>query len=261
MQAKGSRGPVVWPLVLTVVGIVLLLDNFLLLGSLNITALWPLLLVVAGAVILLRGDFIPDDTTRAFGITRGSVESALLEISAGEIDVSVQQPAREGRLIAGQYAANARPTLAVDDTHTHLKLDRAATPWLAFADWNLALAPDLPWQFLVSTSLGTVDMNLDGLIVDGGVVATGIGDVRVVSPWETLAPLQLQSSVGNIRLETPLGTKARVRVQPGYLFGVHIDERRYTQTDPNLYIANDADPQAPLVDIEIRGTFGDAYLA
>ncbi|MEL6148421.1 MAG: DUF5668 domain-containing protein, partial [Chloroflexota bacterium] len=88
MQAKGSRGPVVWPLMLTLVGIVLLLDNFLLI-PLNTAALWPLLLVVAGAVLLLRGDFTPDDSTRTFGITRGSVEAALLEINAGEIDTRI----------------------------------------------------------------------------------------------------------------------------------------------------------------------------
>ncbi len=260
-SVKEPRGPVVWPLLLMTVGLLLLLDNFLLLGPLDITALWPLLLVMAGVVILLRGDFTPDDSTRTFGITRGSVEAALLEVSAGDIDVRVQQPAREGRLIAGYYAPNARPSLQVDDVHTHLKLERAATPWIAFADWDLALAPDLPWQLLISTSLGTVDLNLDGLVIEGGVVATGFGDIRVVAPVETLVPLALRSSLGNIRLETPLGTKVRVRVAKGRLFKVHVDERRYVETEPGLYVSKEADPQAPLVDVDISGTFGDAYLA
>ena len=102
-------------------------------------------------MILLRGDFVPSDEARSFGITRGSVESAALEISAGEIDVQAYALQREGRLIAGQYAANSRPTLDVQETHANLKMDRAATPWLSFADWRVALARDLPWSLFVTT--------------------------------------------------------------------------------------------------------------
>ncbi|MEM6281073.1 MAG: DUF5668 domain-containing protein [Chloroflexota bacterium] len=259
MQAKGSRGPVVWPLMLTLVGIVLLLDNFLLI-PLNTAALWPLLLVVAGAVLLLRGDFTPDDSVRTFGITRGSVEAALLEINAGEIDTRIGPLEREGRLIAGQYAADARPSLDVNDTYAHLRMDRAATPWMTFADWELGLAADLPWQFAISTSVGDVELDLTDLYIEGGVVATGFGDIRVNIPAETLSPLELRSATGNIRIAAPLGAKLRVRAEGARWFKVHYDERRYTEPEPGLYVARDAEPDAPLVDIDVRGTFGDAYL-
>ena len=53
MRAKGSRGVWVWSLALIAVGVVLLLNNFLLLSGFNVTTLWPLLLVILGAVILL----------------------------------------------------------------------------------------------------------------------------------------------------------------------------------------------------------------
>jgi len=259
VQAKGSRGPVVWPLMLTLVGIVLLLDNFLLL-PLNITALWPLLLVVAGAVLLLRGDFTPDDSTRNFGITRGSVESALLELNAGEIDTRINALDREGRLIAGQFAADSRPALDVDDVFAHLRFDRAATPWMTFADWELGLATDLPWQFAMSSSLGDIELDLTGIYAEGGLIATGFGDIRVNVPEETLQPLQLQSNIGNIRVTSPIGAKIRIRVQGSRMFTARVDERRYTETEPGLYVTLDAEPDAPLVDVEVRGTFGDVYL-
>lgn len=261
MSAKKALGPVIWPILLTLIGVLLLLDNFLFLSTFNVIALWPLLLVVVGAVMLLRGDVIPDDSARTFGITRGSVESALLEVSAGDLDVTVRDLEREGRLIAGQYTANSRPTLTTEDTHAHLRLFRSATTWFNFADWQLGLAKDLPWQLLISTSFGQVDMDLSQLIVEGGVVATGVGDVRLICPQETLAPLKLQSSLGNIQLITPMGYKARITIEGPRTFTRNIDDRRYTQAESNLYIARDADPDAPIVDVHIRGTFGDVYLA
>lgn len=260
MPAKGSRGPWIWPLGVAAIGAALLLHNFLLLENFNVMRLWPLLLVAAGAGILLRGDLIPSAEARTFGITRGSVESAALEISAGEIDVAVRALQREGRLIAGQYAANSRPTMRVQDTHTHLKLDRAATPWFAFADWEMALANDLPWQILVSTHLGSVNLDLSGLIVQEAVVATGFGDIRLTCPAELLGTLHLQSALGNIHVITPVGFQTRISAPAGRLFRVHADDNRYEQVEPGIYLSRDAEENAPLVEITLRGTFGDAYL-
>ncbi len=260
MQAGESRRPILWPLLLTAVGVLLLLDNFLLLETVNIVAYWPLLLVAVGVLVLLRGDFLPDVRTRSFGITRGSVESATLEVSSAEIDIAVRELQREERLIAGQYAADARPALDVQDTHAHLRLFRGATSWLSFADWDMGLARDLPWQLLVSTNLGNVTLNLSHLIVEGGIIATGLGDIRVVCPQEVLGSLRIQSAVGNIAFNTPPGYNARIIVSGPRPFGIHVDERRYEEVAPRVFESRDADDDAPLVEVAIFGTLGDAYL-
>lgn len=260
MPAKGSRGPWLWPLALAAVGVILLLNNFLLLGDFNVVALWPLLLVILGAAILLRGDVIPSDETRTFGITRGSVESAALEISSGEIDVTVRALQKEGRLIAGQYAANSRPAMQVSDTHTHLRMDRASTPWLSFADWEMGLARDLPWRVFISTHLGQVNLDLSNLIVQDGVIATGFGDIRLICPSEALGQLFVRSTLGNIHVITPVGYRARITVRGSRLFRTHADPNRYQQDESGAYLAREADEARPLVEITINGTFGDAYL-
>ncbi|MEO0562708.1 MAG: hypothetical protein AAF125_11370 [Chloroflexota bacterium] len=267
MSAMSARGPVLFPLLLVLAGVVLLLDNFLLLQNFNVIALWPLLLVAGGAVILLRGDFTIDDVSRTFGVTRGSVESATVEINAGEIDVTVRDvppnndPAREERLIAGQYAANTRPALVGEENHANIRLDRAASPWFNTAPWELALAQDLPWGLFISTHLGEVELDLSRLIVDGSMIATGIGDIHITCPQETLAPVQLRSALGSIQFTTPLGYKARIQVNGPRTLTVRVDERRYALAEKNLYIARNADPDAPLVDVQLSGTFGDIYLA
>lgn len=262
MRQKGSRGPWIWPLGVAVVGVVLLLNNFLLLGDFNVVNLWPLLLVIIGAQILLRGDLVPSDDARTFGITRGSVESGTLEISSGAIDVGIRALGPDSeRLIAGQYAAQARPALRVDDVHAHLKMDRSYTPWLSFADWEVGVTDDMPWQFYVSTHLGQVNVDLSQLIVDRGVVATGIGDIRLVSPGEALDALYVRSALGNIHVVTPPGYRTRVFVSDGRFFGVHCDETRYHEVEPGVFMSIDPDDSAPLTEIHVSGTFGDAYLA
>jgi hypothetical protein len=217
-------------------------------------------LVVLGAIILLRGDFAPNSEGRTFGITRGSVEAATLEISSGEIDVAIRALQQEGRLIAGQFANNTRPALRVNETHTTLKMDRASTPWLSFADWEMGLARDLPWQILVSTHLGQVNLDLSSLIVQEAVIGTGLGDVRLVIPGEALGQVQIRSALGNIHVITPVGYRARIHAKTGRSFKVQADPHRYEETEPGTFAAYDADDSAPVVEIHVSGTFGDAYL-
>lgn len=260
MPAKGSRGPWLWPLVLTIAGVVLLLNNFFLLGTFDATRLWPLALVAVGAVILIRGDLLPSADNRTFGITRGSVESATLEISSGEIDVQIRALQQQGRLIAGQYALSSRPVMRVSETHTHLKMDRSATPWIAFADWEMGLAHDLPWQILISTSLGQINLNLADIIVQEAVLASGIGDIRVVCPAESLGPIHMSSNLGNIHIINPTDSPVRITVQSSQFFRVHADDRRYVESEPGVYTSLNAQESPSPVEIFISGSFGDAYL-
>lgn len=261
MPVKGTRSHWLWPLALTAVGVVLLLRNFLLLGDFNVDGLWPLALVALGAAILLRGDVTPNNEARTFGITRGSVESATLEISAGEIDVQVRGLQLEGRLIAGQFALASRPTMRLEDTHAYLKLERSATPWLSFADWQMGIASDLPWNILVSTHLGQVSLDLSGLIIQGASIATGIGDTRLIIPQEAFSPLNLRSSLGNITIITPIGSRAVITVRPGRLVRVHADPYRYEQSETDTFVSRDPDEAARLIEVHVQGTFGDIYLA
>jgi hypothetical protein len=248
-------------LALLALGLVLLLNNFLLLSGFNVGALWPLLLVILGALLLLRGDLLPGTDARSFGITRGSVESATLEISSAEIDVMARPLQHEGRLIAGQYALDSRPQLSVQDTHAYLRMDRAATPWISFANWEMALARNLPWAIYVSTSIGQIDLDLRGVIVQQVILASGLGDIRLVCPQEAFEPLVVRSAVGNIRVLTPPGTRARIYARGPRLFNIYADESRYSQPESGVYVSRNGDPGRPEVEIYVSGTLGDAYFA
>jgi hypothetical protein len=272
------KGPWLWPLLLVAVGVVWLLQNFLLLGDFNIVALLPLALVVIGLQVLLRGDATPSDASRTFGITRGNIESATLTISAAEIDVEVNALQREGRLIAGQYAPQVRPLLQAQETHALLVLDRAATPGLFLADWQLGIAQNMPWGVYISTHLGQVRADLSQLVVQEALIASGIGDVRVVAPREALGALTVQSAFGDIHITAPPSYCVRVMVQGSRLVQTHVDARRFGTLEPHTYATLDAitqitdedgnthtvavgDGPFPLIDILVRATFGNVYLS
>jgi hypothetical protein len=245
-----------------VVGVALLLSNFLLLGDFSLVTLAPLLLVVLGAVVLLRGDLVPSNHFRAFGITRGSIESATLEINAADIDVNIQALQTPERLIAGQYANLSRPELLTDGTHATLRLDRAKTSLLTFADWDLNVAQAMPWTIAISTYVGQVQADLSQVILDTAKIHTGMGDIHLVAPYEVLGePLVIRSLLGTIHIQTPPQYNVQIRVKTHRFFGAKVDTTRYDTLGDDVYQSRDSDPQAPLVSIEISGTFGDAYLA
>ncbi len=267
MRANRANAPLLWPILVVIGGIVLLLDNFLLLDDFNAYTLLPLLLVIVGTQVLLRGDLIANTEGRRFGITRGSVETATLEINSGEIDVEVRQlqddwRLRDGQhaLIAGQFAVQTRPHLTMNENYAHLKMQRKATPWYSFADWKMGVAYDLPWQILVSSSFGQLDLDLSRLIIHDAVIASGFGDIRLVSPVEAFEPLFISSTLGNIQIVTPEGYNTRIVIQGGRMLRVHADEIRYDAVDKNVYVSHEQAENMPQVEIRVRGTFGDVYL-
>ena len=177
------------------------------------------------------------------------------------MDVRGHALTKEGRLIAGQFAAGARPSLSVEGNHTRLRFDRASTPLLAWGDWDLSLGRDLPWEVRVSSWLGTVDLDLAGLIIQRGQIGTGFGDIRLTCPQEAFEPIIAQSTLGTIRLEAPPGVNARIYVKGSRVFRTRVDTSRYEVAAPNVYVTRDAEPGMPATEFHLSGTFGDCYLA
>jgi len=141
-----------------------------------------------------------------------------------------------------------------------LVMNRAATPWFSLSNWELGLARDLPWELFISTHLGQINLDLADVIVKQAVLASGIGDIRVIAPPEVLETIQIRSTLGNIHLITPIGYRTRITVKQGRFFDVHADENRYEQFESQTFVALDPHEGAPLVEIFVSGTFGDTYL-
>lgn len=258
-EADARQTPVLWPVLLVVVGILLLLDNYFLL-DLNVVDFWPLLLIFLGLQLLWRGDLALSWQAQTFGITRGSVQSGSLEISSGEIDVKLRSLQRPGRLVAGKYTARSRPSLSVRNNRASLVMRRGQTWLFSLADWEVGLARDLPWLLLVSSHLGQLDVDLRGLLVQRAYVASGIGDIRLVCSEYTHTEVFARSTLGDVRLIVPEYVPAIITIRAGPLCRVLQHSQQFEERADRTIVTPAYHEDNPAVRITVATTFGNIHL-
>jgi hypothetical protein len=260
-----KRAPWIWPVILIAGGIVLLLDNFLLI-DIDLTSYWPVLLIVLGLQILLRGDIALSWQAHTFGITRGSVQAASIEIESGEIDVQLRALHKPGRLIAGQYTARSRPELKVRNNRATLRMQRGQTWWLSLADWDVGLAQDLPWGMLISSYLGRLEIDLRSVHVERAYVSSGLGSVTVACPAFADGPVFARSAFGDVRVSVPANSQVHLTIQTGPLGRVRLDKTRFRELAPGTFVSvrEDQIESTPAQDIDLHvvasTTFGSIYI-
>jgi hypothetical protein len=258
---RSGRPPLLVPLAFVVIGVILLLRNFQLIEGPDLLQYWPVLIVLGGIELLLRSDLGITWQMQTFGITRGAVQVASLEACSGELDVKVRALRREGRLIAGQYTARSRPSLDVRGDHARLVMQRGLTWPFSLADWEIGLAKDLPWNLLISTHLGELDIDLRGLQVNRAELSSGIGDVRVVLSEAVTGGVRARSTLGHVTLSVPREVEAVVRVISKPLARFQIDESRFLMLEPGLYATLGYEQSKSLIYAEVTSTFGTVRLA
>ena len=250
----------VWPLAVMVGGIVILLDNFLLI-NVDLAPYWPVALVALGLQLLVRGDIGLSWQSHTFGITRGSVETASIEIECGELDTQLRALRKPGRLIAGQYTARSRPELTVRNNHATLRMQRGQTWWLSLADWDVGLATDLPWDVLMSSYLGQLEVDLRGLQIERVYVSSGFGGVDLACPLYANGTIFGRSIFGDVRINIPQGSFARIVTHTQPFGRVRVDSTRYHEVEPGIFVCGDGDADDTLdLDITASTVFGAIYI-
>jgi len=257
---RSNRPALILPILLVLVGVVLLLRNYGLIENVDVLRYWPVLLILGGVQVLLRGDFALTWQTQTFGITRGTVQSAVLEASSAELDIKIRALRREGRLIAGQYTGRSRPGLVVRGDQARLYLNRGQTWPFSMADWEIGLAKDLPWNLVLTTHLGELDVDLRGLRVRRAELGTGIGDVRAVLSEEVREGVRARSTFGSVYLSVPRDVEAIVRVIHKPLARLQIDESRFLMLEPGLYATLGYEQAEAPIFAEVSSTFGTIRL-
>ena len=257
---RSTRAPLIIPLLLVVVGVLLLLSNFLLLENVDIVRWWPVLLVLAGLQLLVRGDLGVSWQTKEFGITRGTVQIASVEASSGEIDIKVRMLRREGRLVAGHYTARSRPQLTVRNNHARLMMQRGQTWPFSQGDWEIGLARDVPWTLLVSTHLGELDIDLRGVHVREANLATGIGDLKLQPSHMVDNGIRARSTFGSIWVNVPPDDQVIVTVKSRPLSRINIDETRFLMVRPGVYATLGYEQSHSPTVLEVATTFGTIHL-
>ncbi|PJF42164.1 MAG: hypothetical protein CUN50_05240, partial [Candidatus Thermofonsia Clade 1 bacterium] len=167
---------------------------------------------------------------------------------------------REGRLIAGSYTARSRPDLAVRGETARLSMQRGRTWLFSIADWEIGLARDLPWNVLLSTFLGELEIDLRGVPINRAELGSGFGDIRLVLPQLVGQGVRAFSTFGNVSLAVPEGCAALVRLRRKPFTRLQIDERYFMRLEDDLYATlNHAEAERPIY-AEIGSTFGTLRL-
>ncbi len=237
MQSQANQPPRLWPIIAIATGVLLLLVNFKLIDF-DTRQLWMLLLIALGIQVVRQGDLGVTRQGRTFGITRGSVEEAILEADAGALDIKLRALRKEGRLLAGQYTARSRPSLTVEHNHATVQMRRNASWLLSLADWEMGLTKDVPWCLLLSTHLGTIDADLRALEIDEARISSGIGDITLVCPDLPAGPIWARATFGDITIEIPDNMPAAVRIHTTALTRVKVGAR-FHEAAPGLWLSAD----------------------
>lgn len=263
MDSQPKRAPWLWPLVVMIGGLILLLNNFFLI-DVDVTPFWPVILLALGIQLLFYGDIAPSWQAHTFGITRGSVESASVEIESGELDVQLRALRKPGRLIAGQYTARSRPDLTVRHNHATLKMQRGQSWWLSLAHWDVGLANDLPWAVLISSYLGHLEADLRGLAVERVYVSSGFGNVSVACPRRAAETVFARSTFGDVQITIPDNSPVRITVKTSPFGRVRVSEARFKQVEPGIYTNQDGDTEEtleePALNVTASTVFGSIYV-
>jgi hypothetical protein len=259
-RRKTGQAPFLWPILLVIAGVLLLLNNYLLI-ELNVLDYWPVIFVLFGLQLILRGDIAPSWQAQTFGITRGSVQDGVLEISSGEIDVKMQATHDSTRLAAGQYTARSRPRLHVRNNRATISMQRGQTWLFSLADWEIDLARDLPWTVLASAHFGQIEADLRGLAVRRGYFASGLGNVGIICSELGAELIVARSTFGDVRLAIPPDVPAIIHIEASPLTRVIRHSRQYRERpDHAIVTAAYEQTNAPPVQITLSSTFGNIHL-
>jgi len=245
------RGGFALPLLLIALGILLLLSNLGYLGWdvwAKLARLWPLFLIAAGIDLMLgRGglrwwlatlvllalvalaalvvlDVAFPGTEHAIRRELGEAKRASIEISCSGCRLELDGGAGPGVLVEGTvetgWAESLRRSFRVEDGAAELVLEsQGIHPFRGFPsgarDWELSLSPEVPLSLVVSTGVGSAELNLAGLQLEWLELEAGVGEVEVVLPARGDYSVRITGGIGEVTVVVPEGLGVRVRAEVG----------------------------------------------
>jgi hypothetical protein len=248
-----------WPIVWTVIGVVLLFSTT---GNLSegplevVTTWWPWLAVGLG-VWFLVGAVVPHGAGLVEALAlplEGATEGAVrIRFGAGDLATRAAAP---GRLVDGEYAGGVthrrsgpgRVELEQDTSHGWPWLDRRS-------NWTVGLSREVPLDLRVDAGASRNVLDLRELRVRSLELHTGASETRVVLPRAAGATsVRAEAGAASLVIEVPDGVAARIRTRV-VLGSVQVDESRFPAVAGG-YESRDYATAENRVDIDVQGGVG-----
>jgi hypothetical protein len=256
-------GPIFWPILLIVVGVLFLMSNLDLLSfdPWQLWRLWPLILVVIGLDIVLSVVWPRGRTgSESLSIDQNSLSEAevSLEFGAGELDV--EAGASPGKLLEGEFT---------DDVEYQLRSQRlkvySRPEWWGWWNWrerrwNVRLTRDIPLKLRLQVGACQADLDLSDLRVTDFSLETGAADTRVHFPREAgMTRAQVKAGAASVKLSIPEGVAARITSAVA-IGSFHVDTQRFPRSGSG-YESPDFATAANKLDLRIEGGVGEVRVS
>jgi hypothetical protein len=218
-----------WPVLLVAAGLDILVGQRSVLGALLVAALIALAFV--GGVWLHQNPALvarPVPAGQEIAQARDGATSAELTLEPANGSLRVRAARGTAYLLEGTLRQTGRQqverSLALEDGRALLELRGPGGDWWSpgpglraggAADWDLALAPDLPTDLIVRMGAGEALLDLTETAVSRVEVAQGVGAVEVRLPVHGRSQVKVSGAIGQIVVVIPRGVEARIEISGG----------------------------------------------
>ncbi|MGE5603320.1 MAG: LiaI-LiaF-like domain-containing protein [Nitrososphaerales archaeon] len=256
---------VFWAIVLILVGVLFLLNNFGLLPNLNFSIwslIWPIFLIALGVWFVSR-TFIPraDTAAEPASIPLEGARQAEIELAHGAGELRVAAGARADTLAEGTFGGglryHSRRRGELLDVEMKMRVEPVAfLNWTPGGyDWDVRLNPDVSLALKLETGASKNLLDLRDLKVTELKLETGASASELTLPASAgYTRAKVQAGAARVDIRIPGGVAARIKAS-GALASVRVDETRFPGFD-NRYQSPDYDSAANKVDIEVETGVG-----
>jgi len=253
-----------WGCVIIVIGILLLLDEFV--ETIEVGLLiWPLILIALGTWVLwgaLSGPRTVEDEQIVLPL-QGATK-ARIELAHGAGRLRLNGSAASGDLVTGTFVGGldhtehlSGDTLSVKmrvPTGLHVRLPMVWGPTQTL-DWTVGLNGSIPLSLECKTGASEARLDLTDLQVTDLRVDTGASSTVIVMPFAAgHTKAEIHAGAASLRIQVPEGVAARITVRSG-LGAAMIDRDRFPRTG-DVYQSPDYDSATNKAEILVESGVG-----
>lgn len=252
------RGPIFFPLILIVFGVLLLASN---LGYIQfdvwqfVATWWPLLLIIGGLDLLIGSLRMRNVKPRTLALPLGSVAQADVSINYGAGDLVIGKAA-PGNIVDATYTGDLRYE-ATPAGRIRLKLE-PLNGWAWGSGgyrWSIGLTDTVPLKLLLDGGAASANLDLTDLKVADLHVKTGASSTVIKLPRASgVTTVRINAGAASVKLIVPEGVAARVHSSMA-IGATDINPRRFPLSGSD-YVSPDYAIAQNKVDIAFDGGVG-----
>ncbi len=255
-----NRSTIFWGALLTLFGVLLLLNNFGVFGHVNIWGIIGPLFIISFGVWLVLSMVLPGPKDEKITIPVENFKRARIRIghAAGRLKITAGvDPLNlvDGICAGGLQKEIRRETDMID---VHLSVPAQSFPGFigpGQMDWSLALNPTVSLNLIVESGANEAVLDLQKLQVTDLQINTGASSTTVILPESSaLTTAQVKSGAAAVNIVIPTGVAARIRTSSG-LAAVSVATVRFPRSADG-YQSPDYESAANKVDLKIETGVG-----